>query len=139
MCLNNRVILSVVLALAPATAFAWEHELQRGLDLYSATDGVAAVRIVCDPNNVYGGTPETAVLVSLGADDDATAEATFRFADNVTVTGPMVHGRISQAHVTAELWTDLLTGFRSNEAVEITMGNRTESVNLGQPMPFTCI
>lgn len=139
MCLINNTIFCVVLALAPATAFAWEHELQRGLDLYSATDGVAVVRIVCDPNNVYGGTPETAVLVSLGADDDATAEAVFRFADNVSVTGPMVHGRISQAHVPAELWNDLLTGFRTNEAVEITMGNRTESVNLGKPMPFSCL
>ncbi len=138
MCLKMKTILGLVLALAPASAFAWEYELERGVDLYSATDGIAAVRLVCDPNNVYGGTPETAVLVRLGGTDDATADATFRFGDNVSVTGPMVHGRISKAHVPAEVWNDLLTGFRSNETVEVTVGTRTENVTLGEPMPFTC-
>ena len=69
---------------------------------------------------------------------DATADATFRFADNVSVTGPMVHGRISKAHVAAEVWNDLMAGFRSNETVEVTVGTRTENVTLGEPMPFTC-
>lgn len=136
--LNRKMMMGLVLALAPAAAPAWEYELERGVDLYSATDGVSAVRLVCDPRNVYGGTPETAILVNLGAADDATADATFRFADNMSVTGPMIHGRIGKAHVPPQTWTDLLNGLRSNEAVEVTVGNRTESVNLGEPMPFTC-
>ena len=133
------IILGVALAFVPASAFAWEYQLERGVDLYSALDGIAAVRLVCDPNNVYGGTPETAILVSLGTTDDATADATFRFSDSVSVTGPMEHGRIGQADVPANVWNDLLTGFRSNETVEITVGSRTASVNLGEPMPFTCL
>ena len=136
--LIDKMMLGLALASVPAFASAWEHEFERGVDLYSAVDGVSAVRLVCDPNSVYGDTTESAVLVSLGATDDASAETTFRFADGATVMAAMVQGRIGKADAPAETWDALLAGFRSNAAVEVSVGNQIQTVNLGEPMPFTC-
>ncbi|WP_055683835.1 hypothetical protein [Jannaschia rubra] len=56
---------------------AWEHGIERGLDLYQARDGGMSLALVCDPNNVYGGTTQTGLLVNFGGNVDASMPATF--------------------------------------------------------------
>ena len=127
-----------VLASAPVSVLAWDHHMERGVDLYQAGDTDVGVSLVCDPNSVYG-TTVSAVLVALGADPDVSAVATFRFPDLITIDAPMTHGRISKADNQDGIWGPLLAGFRAHSAVEISVNDQTHSGALGDPLPFTCI
>jgi hypothetical protein len=132
------LISTALLATLPVAAFAWDHEMERGVDLYQAGDADVGVSLVCDPNSVYG-TTVSAVLIALGADPDVSAVATFRFPDLITIDAPMTHGRISKAENQDGIWGPLLAGFRAHNAVEITVNDQTHSVALGDPLPFSCI
>jgi catalase (peroxidase I) len=137
MCLKNSHILMATMALCTAPAFAWEHDFTRGLDLYSATDNGATIRLVCDPNRVYGGT-ETMVLIVLGGDSDLNTIATLTFPGGETITAPLVHGRLSKRDLSEAVWQPLLDGLRNMPRVELTVGDETQVIDLGQPVAFTC-
>lgn len=134
----NPSILGAVLGLVPVAAAAWDHGIERGLDLYQARDGGVSLALVCDPNNVYGGTTQTGLLVNLGGNADASMPATFRFPDGIAVQAELVHGRIGKAETKAEAWAALLDGFRSHSSVFLEVGDAARPVELGQPMTFTC-
>lgn len=135
---KNRVVLALVAALVAAPAVAWEHDFTRGLDLYSTTDNGATIRLICDPNRVYGGT-ETMVLIVLGGNSDLTATATLSFPDGQTVTAPLVHGRLAKRDLTKNVWRPILEGLRNTRRVELTIGDTTRILNLSDAPAFTCI
>lgn len=136
--LKNRLFSWLITALAASPALAWDHEFTRGLDLYSATDNAATIRLVCDPNRVYNGT-ESMVLIVLDGNSDLNAIATLAFPDGNTVTAPMVHGRMSKRDLANTVWQPLLDGLRNAQQVQLTVGNTTRLINLGDSMAFTCI
>ena len=134
----NLVILCATLGLVPVASAAWEHGIERGLDLYQARDGGMSLALVCDPNNVYGGTTQTGLLVNLGGNVDASMPATFRFPDGIAVQAELVHGRVGKAEAEPGAWAALLDGFRSHSSVVVEVGDAARPVELGQPMMFTC-
>ena len=91
---KNRLFSLLVATLSASPALAWEHDFTRGLDLYSTTDNGATIRVVCDPNRVYGGT-ESMVLIVWGGNADLNTTATLAFAGGQTISAPMVHCRLS--------------------------------------------
>ena len=129
-------LLTAVLTASPA--LAWDHDFTRGLDLYSTTDNGATIRVVCDPNRVYGGT-ESMVLIVVGGQSDLNTTATLTFANGQTITAPMVHGRLSKRDLAETVWQPLLDGLRNAETVELTVGTATVTMNLGDAPAFTCI
>lgn len=131
------LVFSVTLAVFPLSALAWQHDLQRGVDLYQTQDVNVALSLVCDPNSVYG-TTVSAVMVGIGTKTELNTAATFQFPDLVTVRVTLDHGRISKATNEGGAWEPLLSGFRSHSVVEISVGDVSQTVNLGEPMPFTC-
>jgi len=131
-------IFLAVVALSPAPAFAWEHSFARGLDLYSITDGGATIRLVCDPNRVYGGT-ESMVLIVVGGNSDLNTDATLTFPSGETITAPLVHGRLSKRDLREAVWQPLLDGLRNAARVELSVGANTQTVDLGEPVAFSCI
>lgn len=126
------------LASLPVSALAWDHEMERGVDLYQAGDSDVGVSLVCDPNSVYG-TTVSAVMVSFGADPDISAVTTFRFPDLIRIDATMIHGRISKAENQDGVWEPLLAGLRAHSAVEISLNGEMRTVALGDPLPFTCL
>ena len=73
---SKRLLSLLIAPLAASPALAWDHDVMRGLDLYSATDNGATIRVVCDPNRVYGGT-ESMVLIVFGGTSDLNSTATW--------------------------------------------------------------
>lgn len=138
MFLKNSVFIAAFSVLCPAAASAWEHDLQRGVDLYRAVDGTTTISLVCDPRSVYG-TSESAVLIELGEAFGIDADASFRFPDGVLVQGRFVRGRIAKVEAQGGSWEPLLTGFRAHSSVEITVKDQTLDVDLGEPKVFTCL
>jgi hypothetical protein len=134
-----RTLISIAfLASVPVSAFAWDHEMERGVDLYQAGDADVGVSLVCDPNSVYG-TSVSAVMIALDADPDISAVATFRFPDLITIDALMAHGRISKADNQDGIWEPLVAGLRAHSAVEISLNDESHTVSLGDPLPFTCL
>lgn len=127
-----------LLASVPVSAFAWDHQMERGVDLYQAGDADMGVSLVCDPNSVYG-TSVSAVLIALDADPDISAVATFRFPDLITIDAPMAHGRISKADNQNGIWGPLVAGLRAHSTVDVSLNGETHSVALGEPLPFSCL
>lgn len=126
------------LASVPVSAFAWDHEMERGVDLYQTGDPNVGVSLVCDPNSVYG-TTVSAVLIALDANPDISAVATFRFPDLITIDATMTHGRISKADNQNGIWEPLVAGLRAHSAVDISLSGQIHTVTLGEPLPFTCL
>lgn len=128
----------VVSALCAGQAFAWDHDFTRGLDLYSTSDNGATIRLVCDPNRVYGGT-ETMVLIVLDGNSDLNAEARLAFAGGSEITVPLIHGRLSKRDLGDVAWQQLLDGLRNSPNAELTVDGNTRAVDFGPPQAFTCL
>ncbi len=61
--------LSLFFVAGPALALdAWTQTTERGLPVLSLKSGDGAVRIICDPDRVFGPTPNGAVVVNLPKD-----------------------------------------------------------------------
>jgi len=135
---SNRLVSLLVAAFAASPVVAWEHDFTRGLDLYSTTDNGATIRLICDPNRVYGGT-ESMVLIVLGGNSDLTTTATLAFPSGQTVSAPLVHGRLAKRDLAENIWQPIIEGLRNTERVELTVGDTTSTLNLGDPPAFTCI
>lgn len=132
------LILGAFLGAIPVAVAAWDHGVERGLDLYQTRDGGVSVALVCDPDNVYGGTSQSGVLLNLSGNVDASLPVTFRFADGMAVQAELVHGRVGKADTEAGAWAALVDGFRSHTDVIVEAGEAVHYVELGEPMMFTC-
>lgn len=135
---KNHLSFMALIALLPVSAHAWEHDFTRGLDLYSTTSNGATIRLVCDPNRVYGGT-ESMILIALGGESDLNSDTTFSFDDGPTISAPMVHGRLSKRDLDTTLWQPLLGALRNAERVHLTVNGDTRTVDLGKSVAFTCV
>jgi hypothetical protein len=51
----------------------------------------------------------------------------------------MVHGRYGKATANPVEWETLIAGFRAHQTVTVMIGDSSTEVELGDPMPFTCL
>jgi hypothetical protein len=135
---RNPIIYCALLGALPFAAQAWEHDMQRGVDLYQTLDAEISVPLVCDPNSVHG-TTVSAVMIGFGAELDVSEATTFRFPDLIIIQASLDHGRISKSVNAGGAWEPLVAGFRTHGSVEIMRGDTSYNVNLGEILPFSCI
>ena len=81
----------------PALALdSWTATTERGLPVLSLAQGEGSVRIVCDPDRVFGPTPNGAVLVSLPK-DKAPTTVVFLAKTGEQARLPVSNGTAAQA------------------------------------------
>lgn len=135
--LIRTIAISAILTICGSPTYAWDHQLQRGLDLYIADDQDVNISLICDPNSVYG-TSESAILIQLGVDALETKNLQLQFADGPVVQATLERGRIAKALADDSIWHALIDGFHQNVAFKIYDENGFHSVTLGDPVAFTC-
>lgn len=135
---NALIYSAIALTILPTVAGAWEHRHERGIDLYRIENAGMVVSLVCDPNQVYG-TTESAVLIEANNNPDLSVEVDFSFPEGSTIKARLVHGRFGKAMASQTKWEALITGFRTHQAVTVTIDENAVKVELGTPMLFTCL
>ena len=91
---------------------AWTVGLERGLPTYMLTGGAGEVRLVCDPDRVFGPTPNGALVVRF--DKNATPGMVVVLAKSGEQARlPVKNGIASQASVDAEDWAKMVATFRT--------------------------
>lgn len=132
------LLLSALICGFPMAVGAWEHSHERGVDLYQAGNSELSVSLVCDPNGVYG-TTNSGVLLEVGANPDLSGPVELMFPDGNRVKAELDHGRYGKAEVDEATWQATLEGLRSHQSMTVLIGGENIGVELGEPMPFTCI
>lgn len=132
------LITAVICGVLPIVAGAWEHSHERGVDLYQTGNSDLSVSLVCDPNSVYG-TTNSGVLIEVGSNPDLSGPVELVFPDGTRVKADLVHGRFGKAEADEAAWQVALEGLRSHQSMTVLIGGADFSVELGDPMPFTCI
>lgn len=134
---TSSAAIAAILAATPA-ALAWEHSMQRGLDLYQTASDSMALSLVCDPDNVYGGASASALLVQAGGETEYTGPVRISFPDEITIETTATYGQIGKGFVAAELWQALLAGLRENTTFTVTVGSIEHEIDTGAPADFSC-
>ena len=113
-------VLSPVLAVSAFAAMsvpvhaldAWTAGVERGLPTYTLTSDAGEVRLVCDPDRVFGPTPNAALVVRF--DKDAAPEMVVVLAKSGEQARlPVKNGIAAQAVVDAADWSKMVATFRS--------------------------
>lgn len=113
-------VLSPVLAVSAFAAMsvpghaldAWTVGVERGLPTYVLTSAAGEVRLVCDPDRVFGPTPNAALVVRF--DKDAAPEMVVVLAKSGEQARlPVKNGISAQAAVDVEDWAKMIATFRS--------------------------
>lgn len=113
-------VLSPVLAVSalaavsvPAHALdAWTFGVERGLPTYALTGETGEVRLVCDPDRVFGPTPNGALVV--GFDKDAAPDMVVVLAKSGEQSRlPLKNGVAAQASAEAMDWSKMVATFRA--------------------------
>ena len=113
-------VLSPVLAVSALAAMsvpvhaldAWTIGVERGLPTYALTSEAGEVRLVCDPDRVFGPTPNGAFVVRFVK--DATPDMVVVLAKSGEQARlPVKNGIAAQASVDAADWSKMVATFRS--------------------------
>ena len=113
-------VLSPVLAVSAFAAMSvpvqalvtWTVGVERGLPSYALASEAGEVRLVCDPDRVFGPTPNGALVVHF--DKDATPDMVVVLAKSGEQARlPVKSGIASQTSVDAEDWAKMVATFRA--------------------------
>lgn len=138
--LNSTARAAFALALMAAPgAMAWETGFERGLEYYTTGSAGVVLTLVCDPNSVFGATSTSGLLIRYGAEQDYSGPLRLAFPNGAVIATDAVHGRIGNELVEDATWEALLEALRANSALELELGQHTLSVDLGEPVEFTCV
>ena len=100
--------LALISISGPALALeSWTATTERGLPVLSLTQGEGSVRIVCDPDRVFGPTPNSAVLVTLPK-DKAPTTVVFLAKTGEQARLAVANGIAAQAKVDAAEWAKMV-------------------------------
>lgn len=100
--------LTLFLVSGPAFALdAWTKTTERGLPVLSLSSGDGALRIVCDPDRVFGPTPNGAVVVNLPKDKTA-ATVVFLAKGGEQARLTVTKGTAAQAANDASEWSKMV-------------------------------
>lgn len=134
-------ILSPVLAASAFAAMsvpvhaldAWTVGVERGLSTYALTNDAGEVRLVCDPDRVFGPTPNGTLVVRF--DKDAAPGMVVVLAKSGEQARlPVKNGIAAQASVDAVDWAKMVATFRSGG--EFAMVTSADSVTFETaPLP----
>jgi hypothetical protein len=103
----------------PALALdSWTASTERGLPVLSLTQGEGAVRIVCDPDRVFGPTANGAVLVTL-PNDKALTTVVFLAKTGEQARLAVTNGIAAQATGDATEWTKMVEILRKGGAFAV--------------------
>ncbi len=92
----------------PALALdSWTATTERGLPVLSLAQGEGSVRIVCDPDRVFGPTPNGAVIVALPK-DKAPTTVVFLAKSGEQARLAIANGRAAQAKADAGEWASMI-------------------------------
>jgi hypothetical protein len=91
---------------------SWTTSTQRGLATYAVTQAAGSVQIVCDPDRVFGPTPNGAVIVSLPKDKAPTAFV-FLAKTGEQARFEVVDGMATQAAADPAEWAKMLAILRN--------------------------
>lgn len=97
----------------PAHALdAWTIGVERGLPTYTLTNEAGEVRLVCDPDRVFGPTPNGALVVRF--DKDAAPDMVVVLAKSGEQARlPLKSGISAQAAADAMEWSKMVATFRT--------------------------
>ena len=135
--MTHRLLLSLALILLPLKVLAWDYQLMRGIDLYSVTQNNITIRIVCDPNEVFGSS-QSAIIIEIDANPALSDSIGFEFPSEEIIETNLVYGQISKSHIEHNTWQRLLEGFRSYTEVTIGIQSQTRHLTLGDLVEFSC-
>ncbi len=93
---------------APALALdSWATTTERGLPVLSLTQGEGSVRIICDPDRVFGPTPNAAVIEVLPK-DKAPITVAFLAKTGEQARFTISNGSTAQASADAAEWAKMV-------------------------------
>lgn len=100
--------LTLFLVAGPALAFdAWTQTTERGLPVLSLRSGDGTLRIVCDPDRVFGPTPNGTVVVNL-PNDKTVATVVFLAKSGEQARLAVANGTAAQATADASEWAKMV-------------------------------
>ena len=91
---------------------AWEMTTERGLPVISVEHAEGALRVICDPDRVFGPTSNGAVSARFGKDDSPTMLVVLAKSGEQARL-PMANGMATQAAADAVEWTKLIAILRA--------------------------
>ena len=91
---------------------AWTIGVERGLPTYALTSEAGEVRLVCDPDRVFGPTPNGALVVRF-VKDAASDMVVVLAKSGEQARMPVKNGIAAQASVDAADWSKMVATFRT--------------------------
>lgn len=138
--LSMHVLSPAICALAlmsvsgPALALdSWTATTERGLPVLSLAQGEGSVRIVCDPDRVFGPTPNGAVLVSLPK-DKAPTTLVFLAKSGEQARFAIANGSAAQAKADPAEWAKMVEILRMGGAFAVVSSDDSLSFET-EPLP----
>lgn len=118
----------------PALALdSWTATTERGLPVLSLAQGEGSVRIVCDPDRVFGPTPNGAVLVSLPK-DKAPTTVVFLAKSGEQARFAIANGSAAQAKADPAEWAKMVEILRMGGAFAVVSSDDSLSFET-EPLP----
>jgi len=118
----------------PALALdSWTATTERGLPVLSLVQSEGSVRIVCDPDRVFGPTPNGAVIVSLPK-DKAPTTVVFLAKTGEQARLPVANGSAAQAKADAAEWTKMVDILRKGGEFAVVSSDDSLSFDTA-PLP----
>lgn len=130
--------LALVCMSGPALALDnWTATTERGLPVLSLTQGKGLVRIVCDPDRVFGTTPNGAVIARLPK-DVAPTTVVFLAKTGEQARLATANGTAAQAKADTAEWTKLVDILRKGGEFAVVSSHDSLSFET-PPLPdFAC-
>lgn len=126
--------LALISATGPALALdSWTATTERGLSVLSLTQGKGSVRIVCDPDRVFGQTPNGAVIVALPNEKDPTT-VVFLAKTGEQARLAIANGSASQAKADAVEWVKMVKILRNGGEFAVVSAQDSLSFET-EPLP----
>jgi hypothetical protein len=111
---------AVVVAMSgPALALdAWAESVERGLATYALASADGELRLVCDPDRVFGPTPNGALVIRFAKDADPSMVVVLAKSGEQSRL-PVRNGTAAQSVVEAADWAKMVAMFRTGGAFAV--------------------
>jgi hypothetical protein len=137
--MSGRIVMALM-ALAPTicqAGTAWERGVSRGLDTYVAAIDGGRVIIACDPDRVYGTTPQGTIVILMPKDRSAT-RAVFLAESGEQAAFDVRDGVAAQAMTDPDDWETMTGMMREGGRIAVVTARDAFTLDL-TPLPsFRC-
>lgn len=130
--------LALISVSGPALALdSWVATTERGLPVLSLSQGDGSVRIVCDPDHVFGPTPNGAVIVALPK-DKAPNTVVFLAKTGEQARLTIANGSAAQAQADAAEWSKMVEILRKGGEFAVVSSQDSLSFETAPLPDLTC-